>query len=73
MLILDNTIKQVIKELICEYWDDDAVISNTRMDELTRRCVTDESWGFFLCIWKTCRSEKYMIFKDTILRTKPEI
>lgn len=35
MLILDNTIKQVIKELICEYWDDDAVISNTRMDELT--------------------------------------
>lgn len=34
MLILDNTIKQIINELICEYWEDDVVISNTRMDEL---------------------------------------
>lgn len=48
MLILDNIIKQIIKDLICEYWEDDVVISNTGMDELTRRYVTDESWGFFL-------------------------
>lgn len=47
MLILGNTIKQIIKDLICEYWEEDVGISKTRMDELTRRYVTDESWVFF--------------------------
>ena len=41
MLISDNTLKQMIKGLICEYLEEDVVISKTRMHELTRRCVTD--------------------------------